>query len=257
VLLDLCWEGPAIATAHPGGLSSYEEYPRLRVVRVPDGHLPHCWQTIRHSEAAERQSFRGLRRQLTVESTYRTLYQGWLGNSPKHGSKHSVYPDAVLVNRDAQQITPGFLCDVTLRYQAPQQETSEPEPGAKLPEDEYNESVNDMEYPIEARPNFNDFAAEENGAIFGVPVPPMLQGPFLGRTKNSEFSGYLTFKVGSVTESVTKYYWGRPASVYNEVGVRNGNWLTTSGSVSHRGIYWTRTINRIYSKAGCNVTIYP
>lgn len=195
----------------------------------------------------------------TVTSTYRTLWDGWLGTAPGIGSAHPIYPAAILDSRDAEQINPGYLCDVTLKYKAPKTEPDgePPEPGAQLPADEYTESANDVEVPIEAHPSFASFATEENGAIFGTPIPPMLQGPFLGWTKDSPFSGYLTYKVGSVTESVTTYSWGKPTSVSGDVGTRSGNWLTVSGSISRRGIYWTKTIDRIYSAAGWNSTVYP
>lgn len=209
----------------------------------------------------------------TVTDTYRTLWNGWLGAAPGIGSAHPTYPRAILDTRDAKQITPGYLCDVTLTYLAPEilspdvdpedeenPDGTPPEPGAVLPPDEYTESANDVEYPIEAHPNFASFATEANGAKFKW-VPPVngLAGynDFTGWTTTSPFSGYLTYKVGSVTESVTKYYWGKPHSVASDVGKRSGNWLTVSGSISRRGIYWSRTINRIYSTKGWNSTVYP
>jgi len=192
---------------------------------------------------------------LTITSAYRTLWLGWLGTAPGLGSQHPTYPQAVLDSRDAQQITPGYLCDVTLTYKAPRQEDA-PQ-GESLPPDEYTESANEIEVPIEAHPNFSSFATEANGAIFGTPIPPMAQGPFIGWTASSPFSGYLTYKVGSVTESITSYHWAKPASVSSVVGQRSGNWLTISGSISRRGVYWTKTINRIYNAAGWNSTIYP
>ncbi|MBU3720743.1 MAG: hypothetical protein FGM22_08305 [Burkholderiaceae bacterium] len=194
----------------------------------------------------------------TITSTYRTFYSGWFSEAPVRGTAHGVYPTAFLVEKSAAQIEPGFLCDVTLKYEepeAPEDSDTEggnpPFEGATLPPDEYTESANEVEVPIEAHPNFKDFATVANGAIFST------EGDFKGWTKTSPFSGFLTYKVGSVTESVTKYYWGKPASVTSLVGQVEGNWLTVSGSIARRYPYWVRTINRIYSTVPWNTTIYP
>jgi hypothetical protein len=193
----------------------------------------------------------------TITTTYRTLYSTWLINAPSRGSTHPTYPDASLVGKSAQQIEPGYLCEVTLTY-------NEPDPpdgsttGGKLPQDDYVESVNDVELPIEAHPDFATFATEANGAIFAAPIPPMAQGDFKGWTKSSPFAGYMTFKAGSVTRSVTTYSWNKPASVSSAVGKKDGtNWLVVSGSVARHGAYWGRTINSIYSSVAWNTTIYP
>ena len=142
---------------------------------------------------------------------------------PMFGSKHPVCKDAVLAIPEAQQITPGFLCDVTLNYQAPPKAASKPEPGAVLPPDEYIEGVNDVEFSIEQHLNFGTSATEASGAIFASPIPPMLHGRFLGWTKNRPFAGYMSFKVGSVTESITNYFWSKPGSVSGVVGQRGGH----------------------------------
>ena len=192
-----------------------------------------------------------------VETTYRTLWHGWLEKAPSIGNAHPTYPEAKLYSRDAEQHESGYLCDVTLKYKAPTKEAGTPEPGAVLPIDEYTESSNAVEVPIEAHPSFATFATEENGAIFDPPIPPLAQGKFSGWTADSHFAGYMSYVVGSVTESITKYYWGRPASVSDSVGDRSGKWLTVSGSISRRGIYWSRTLNREYRAVGWNSTIYP
>lgn len=192
----------------------------------------------------------------TITSTYRTLYSGWLVSAPTRGSVHPVYANASLVGKTAQQIEPGYLCDVVLTYEEPQPE--EDASGRQLPPDDYVESVNDVDLPIEAHPDFATFATEANGAIFSAPIPPMAQGDFKGWTKDSPFAGYMTFKAGSVTRSVTKYSWGRPASVSVDVGKRDGaNWLVVSGSIARHGAYWGRTLNSIYSSVAWNTTIYP
>lgn len=140
-----------------------------------------------------------------------------------------------------------WLCDVTLVYEAPAPEETEPEDPDQLPEPEYSQSDSAIEIPIEAHPRFKFFATPANGAIFGPPIPPLLQGDFKGWTKDSPYAGFLSYKVGSVTESVTTYFWSRPPGVEGLVGTVSGNWLTVSGSIQRKGIYWARTINRLYS----------
>jgi hypothetical protein len=195
----------------------------------------------------------------TIETTYRTLYADWLINAPARGTTHPVYSAATLHERRAQQIEPGYLCDVTLVYVEPEPDIDLSGSSSSVPPDEYTESVNEIEVPIEAHPDFDTFATEENGAIFGAPRPPLLQGDFKGWTKSSPFSGYLSYKVGSVSESVSKYSFGKPVSVSDEVGELSGDgkWLTISGSITRRYPYWVRTIVRIYSKDGWNTTVYP
>jgi hypothetical protein len=192
----------------------------------------------------------------TIESTYRTLWSGWLLTAPVRGSAHPSYPTATLTSKTAQQITPGYLCDVTLTYVDP--DISNPPTPGKLPPNEYTESANEIEMPIEAHPDFATFATAEKGAIFDSPIPPLSQGKFLGWTKSSPYAGYLTFKVGSITESETTYFWTKPPSCADLVGKRAGDhYLVVSGSIARRYPYWTRTINRIYSSVPWNSTIYP
>ncbi|MFZ4597823.1 MAG: hypothetical protein ACOYNN_04185 [Terrimicrobiaceae bacterium] len=192
---------------------------------------------------------------VTIESTYRTLWANWITTAPTRGSAHPVYPQAKLVNKTAEQITPGWLCDVTLTYEQPAPEENPATDNQQLPPEEYSESANEIEMPIEAHPNFATFATEANGAMFTNYGTADVD--FKGWTKDSPFSGYMTFKVGSVTESKTTYYWQKPSSVSTLVGTCSGHWLTVSGSIARRFPYWTRTINRIYSTVPWNTTIYP
>jgi hypothetical protein len=189
----------------------------------------------------------------TIETTYRTLYADWLTNAPARGSAHPTYTNATLRERSAKQIEPGYLCEVTLIYSDPEPAEDGSGSTAALPPDEYTESANEVEVPIEAHPDFATFATVGNGAIFSS------DGDFKGWTASSPFAGYLSYKVGSVSESVSTYSWGKPASISDNVGELSGagKWLTVSGSITRRYPFWVRTINRIYSAAGWNDTIYP
>ncbi len=188
-----------------------------------------------------------------IETTYRTLYADWLINAPARGTTHPVYSAATLRERSAEQIEPGYLCDVTLVYSEPEPAEDGSGSSGTLPPDEYTESANEIDVPIEAHPDFASFATVANGAIFGT------DGDFKGWTAESPYSGYLSYKVGSVSESVSTYSWGKPNSVSEKVGevTGAGKWLTVSGSITRRYPFWVRTINRIYSAAGWNTTVYP
>jgi hypothetical protein len=190
-----------------------------------------------------------------ITRTYRTLWDSWLQESPKRGAQHPNYPKAKLETKDARQITPGFLCDVTLTYREPAADVT-PEPGALLPEPRYSEVVSEGTVPIEQHPNFAAFATVENGAIFDTPIPPLLQGKFLGWTADSPYAGRLTYETGSVTESTTTYFWSRPSSVADLLNEVSGNWRVASGSIQKEGIYWSRTINRKYNPNGWPAAIY-
>lgn len=186
-----------------------------------------------------------------ISRTYRTLWAGWLLDAPSRGSKHPDYPLAKLETREAEQIEPGWLCDVTLSYVVPPPDETEPEEPDQLPIPRYTQSESAIEIPIEAHPNFSSFGTEANGAIFGA------DGDFKGWKATSAYAGFLSYKVGSVTESITTYFWSRPSGVEGFVGSVSGNWLTVSGSIQREGIYWSRTINRLYSERGWPSAIYP
>jgi hypothetical protein len=191
-----------------------------------------------------------VRGERVISRTYRTLYASWLQESPSRGSAHPKYPAAKLETREARQITPGFLCDVTLTYREPAPEEVTPEPGAQLPPARYSEVVSEGTVPIEQHPNFSAFATEENGAIFDD------EDKFLGWKADSPFAGRLTYETGSVTESTTTYFWGKPSSVATLLGQVSGKWRVASGSVQKEGIYWSRTINRKYNPLGWPAAIY-
>ncbi|MEI6036045.1 MAG: hypothetical protein WCS65_17400 [Verrucomicrobiae bacterium] len=190
------------------------------------------------------------RGRITVTSTYRTLWANWITSAPARGTAHAVYTTATLTTRECKKIEPGFLCDVTLTYISPTSDaaisTSQP-----LPPDEYQETANEVEMPIEAHPDFVNMATPENGVIWNE------TGDFKGWQAWSPFAGYMTFKVGSISESTTQYSWSKPSSVTGLIGTRAGNWLTIGGGIARRYPYWTRTITRLYSSIPWNSTIYP
>ncbi len=206
---------------------------------------------------------------VTVERTFRAFEQGWLAICPPRGSAHPDYPEASLIQRTAKQSSIPMLVDVTLTYESPRPADLAPDDPnnpnnnqggggggsssyLQLPPDEYSETANSVEVPIEAHPDFSTFGTVENGAIFND------QGKFTGWKKDSPYVGYLTYKVGSVTETVTKYYRGQPPSVSSLIGTADGgHWLTVSGSVQRRSPFWTQSITRIYSTLPWNSVIYP
>lgn len=187
----------------------------------------------------------------TVETTFRALKTSWMSDLPARGTAHPTISAATLVERQATQSSIPWLVDVVLQYTTPPTSSSISGAGT-LPPDEYTESANAVEFPIEAHPNFVSFGTVSNGAIFDG------TGKFTGWSKYSPYAGYLTYKVPSVTESVTKYSWAQPASVSTLVGGVEGTyWLVVSGSITRRYPYWARTINRIWSSTPWNTTIYP
>lgn len=186
---------------------------------------------------------------LVIESTFRALASSWITSCPARGTAHPQFSDATLQEREATQSSVPFLVDVSLIYERPRSSGGSAST-QQLPPDEYSETANAVEVPIEAHPDFKDFATEANGAIF--------EGDkFKGWKKDSEFSGYMTYQVASVTESVTKYFWAQPSSVSALIGSVQGNWRIASGAIARRYPYWTQTINRIWSEREWNTTIYP
>jgi hypothetical protein len=183
----------------------------------------------------------------TIERTFRALAVDWMTRCPARGSIHPSVSNAVLMARNAQQSSIPFLVDVTLTYETPKVENFT---GSILPPTEYSETANAVEVPIEAHPDFATFATEANGAIFDA------DGKFKGWTKESEFSGYMTYQVGSITESVTTYFWSKPSSVSTLIGSIQGGWRVASGGIQRRYPYWARTINRVWSERPWNTTIY-
>ena len=185
-----------------------------------------------------------------VTRVYRTLWESWLNEAPLRGSSHPRFPKARLETKEARQITPGFLCDVTLVYREPPPEVLTPPLAAKLPPDRYSEVVSEGTVPIEQHPNFSDFGTKANGAIFDS------EGKFLGWKADSNFAGRLTYETGSVARSITTYHWGRPGSVVTFLNQREGNWRVSSGSIQKEGIYWSRTLHWKYNPNGWPAAIY-
>lgn len=186
----------------------------------------------------------------TIERTFRALASSWIASCPARGTAHPDFSTATLQEREATQSSIPFLVDVTLIYERPRTGTGSPS-NQPLPPDEYTETSNAVEVPIEKHPDFKNFATDANGAIFEA------DGTFKGWKKDSEFAGYKTYLVGSVTESVTKYFWYQPPSVSTLIGSVQGNWRIASGGIARRYPYWTQTINRIWSEVAWNTTIYP
>ena len=203
--------------------------------------------------------------EITITVEYRALWANWITTAPSLGSPHPDTDTCCLTGRDAKQILPGFLCDVTLTYSTPAGTAITPptiggsNPANSLPPDDYTETANEVEMPIEAHPSFATIATKANGAIWKQTDPennPDLW-KFTGWAKDSPYAGFLTFKVGSISESITTYSWSKPSTVTALIGTRSGHWLTIGGSISRRGAYWSRTINRLYSTIEWNSVIYP
>jgi len=193
----------------------------------------------------------------TIEESFRVLKSGWILCCPERGSPHSIYSNAALMERNAQESSVPGMVDVVLVYNTPPS-GSMIGPSGYLPPDEYTETASEIVKPIEAHPDFHTFGTVENGAIFDPPIPPLAQGKFRGWVATSPFAGYDTYSVASVTESITKYYWSQPPSVTDQVGTIQGvYWRVASGSTGRRYPYWTQTILRVYSDDGWNTTVYP
>jgi len=198
--------------------------------------------------------------QLVIERTFRAFEDGWIAGCPQRGSAHPDMANATLVQRSAQASSIPMLVDVTLTYETPAN-NDPPATDQPLPPDEYSESANAVEAPIEAHPNFsktyNDnppFGTVENGALFNE------KGKFDGWATWSEYAGISTYKVASVTETYTKYFWTKPESVSTLIGYTDDlepNWLIISGSIQRRYPYWTRSITRIWSANPWPSAIYP
>ena len=189
---------------------------------------------------------------MTISRTFRAFKTGWITDCPARGSAHPDYASAILTERNADPSDIPGLVDVTLTYVSPATTATYPGGGTTpLPPTEYSETANSVEAPIEAHPDFATFGTVANGAIFNT------DGTFKGWEKTSEFAGYMTFKVPSITESTTVYFWTQPASVSTLIGGVEGEyWLVVGGSIQRRYPYWTRTLNRIWSEIPLNTTIY-
>lgn len=187
---------------------------------------------------------------LSIDRTFRALAADWITACPQLGSSHPVFTTASLQQREAVQSSIPFLVDVTLTYERPRSSTGTSS-SLPLPPDEYSETANAVEVPIEAHPDFKTFGTEANGALFED------DGKFKGWKKDSPYAGYLTYQVASVTENVTKYFWSQPSSVSSLIGSVQGNWRIASGGIARRYPYWTRTINRVWSERPWNRVIYP
>lgn len=184
-----------------------------------------------------------------IKVRYRTVYDSWLTNVAQRGAIHPRYPRATLRDRVAKQLRPSFLCDVTLTYKAPKTEGdgSAPGPGAVLPPTRYEETNNYVEYAIQKHPNWPNW---EQYWDYGRDDWILLAPTYL--------LGVKTYIVGSVTESETTYSWGRPTSVSEVVNQISGggHWMVVSGAIRQEGLYWSKTLNRIYSKTPFPTQIY-
>lgn len=201
---------------------------------------------------------------MQVLRTFRALADDWITRCPRRGTSHPDMPEATLMEREADQSSIPFLVDVTLTYETPRSDGPGGGP-ATLPPDEYSETANSVEAPIEAHPGFARqytlggqtypaFGTVANGAIFNS------DGKFTGWTKDSPYVGYLTYKVPSVTETITKYYWNRPPSastLINRIDPLDPHWLIITGSTQRRYPYWTQSIVRIWNAVFWKPEIYP
>lgn len=196
---------------------------------------------------------------------YRELWSSWLSSAPKLGSTHPKYRDATLRTRDAAQIEPGFLCEVTLtyRYDRPEEGSddgrpggSTPPDGGRLPSPRYEEDVASTSIPIEAHPKYSGLTNSERTKIAKWVASPSEENipTDLGTLAEELFdyikTGFRTFIVPSVTETITTYSWGKPSSVSESIGNVSGNWLILTGSIRREGIYWSKTITRQWSASG-------
>lgn len=196
----------------------------------------------------------------SYERVFRALEIDWVSKCPPRGSTYPGNSNAILVNRSAAASSIPGLVDVTLIYEIPKEENlaGGGMVSQSLPPDEYTETANSIEAPIEAHPGFSQsyngmaaFGTVQNGAIFNA------DGKFTGWKKESPFCGFLTYKVASVTETVTQYFWSKPASVSTLIGHRqSGNWLVITGSITRRYPYWARSISRIWSQTPWPAEIY-
>jgi hypothetical protein len=197
---------------------------------------------------------------LQILRTFRAFEDGWIAGCPARGTAHPDFADATLVERTADPSSIPMLVDVTLTYETPPS-NDDPATSQPLPPDEYSETANSVEAPIEAHPGFYNtyrgnppFGTVENGALWNA------EGKFIGWTKESPYAGILTYKVASVSETWTKYFWDKPDSVSTLIGYTDEiepNWLIISGGIQRRYPYWTRSITRIWSETAWPAVIYP
>lgn len=211
---------------------------RIKIIGVPFGTIDQPEEEFSEKKDGSQ----------TIKRRYRTLFDSWLASAPRRGASHPRYPKAVLSERICKQMRPAFLCNVELVYQAPATENDgPPDPGAQLPVTRYEETSNYVEAPIQTHPKWPDWEQywDYGRDDWRVLVPLYLQG-------------VKTWIVGSVTESETRYSWGEPQSVSESVNQLSGggHWMVISGSKRREGLYWSRTLNRIYSKTPFPAQIY-
>lgn len=183
-----------------------------------------------------------------IKVRYRTLWDSWLTNVPLRGALHPQFPKAVLTDRVAKQLRPPYICSVELTYKAPPTDPEgQPDPAAQLPVPRYEETNSYVEYAIQKHPNWPNWEQYwDYGRDDWIVLAPLY------------LQGVKTYIVGSVTESETTYHWGRPQSVSTVVNQISGggHWMVISGSIRREGLYWSRTLNRIYSKTPFPSQIY-
>lgn len=209
---------------------------------------------------------------LTIIRRLRTRYSGWMARVPARGHVHPDYPFAMLVERKAKQIPP-MLADVELTYRSPKltlkfpdandpgnEDDNTDDPGKNnpnvLPEDQFEQTASKEEIPIEMHPRYAGVSIDDLKRIRDV-----LDGRVSiaeSGINNQSALELLDFKmrgqnsvvVGSVTEAITKFSFGRPRGVEDVIGTlsENGRLLTISGAVRQQGAYWTRTLIKQRSK---------
>ena len=186
---------------------------------------------------------------LKITRIYRALYATWTRYAPGVGSSHPLYPYCLFTSGTARQIVPGFLCDVTLKYEQQQPNIEQPPPTA------VSESGSVIEEDIRNHPDFKTTFKQywdEDKLEFITSAPDYLRGV----TK---------YIVGSSTVTVTKYTASEPSGVQDDLGTvqtpgygygRNGHYLVVSGSKNKQGIWWARTLVYQYSSLLVPTQIY-
>lgn len=208
-----------------------------------------------------------------ITDVYRALWSEWESTAPAIGSDHPLRPWATLQSRDASQIEPGILCEVTLTYEYTRGDAGSGEDGGgddrpsdapgRLPANQYAENAASLTIPIEQHPYFAAVSAADRRKIlhyFSDPDPK--NAPILTGVAESlylfKLAGVNDYIVASVTETKTSYSWSKPSSVSGDVGTVDGSrkWLTISGGIFQQGNYWVKQITRQYSARGWEDHIY-
>lgn len=209
-----------------------------RTVGQPFGHVYLSGDDVSESDDGS----------LLVTRKMRTLWDSWMNVAPQRGSVHPIHSEATLRERKVKATDDPLVCDVSLIYKSPEKETNgSPDPGAVLPVTRYEDTSSQVSRPIQSHPKWPDWEQywdyDRNDWI--VMVPDFLRG-------------VKDFFTGTVMESETTYYWSMPPPIREVVGEISGggHLLLVSGSRRREGAYWSRTLNRLYSKAKWPEEIY-